>query len=269
VAAQADWLARAPELAAEWAATWRLRLAEPYAVGAAGYVVRAERADGTPAVLKLVHPHRETEHEADALVLWDGDGAVRLLDRDAGGLVLLLERCVPGTFLAAAGADAALDVLVDLLPRLWKPAVAPFRPLAEEAAWWLESLQATADCDGDLREAATTALRELPATQGEQVLVHQDLHAENVLAAEREPWLAIDPKPVLGEREFALAPIIRSFELGGERGDVLHRLELLTSRLGLDRERARLWAIAQTVAWAEGSFRAQHLRTARWLLEAG
>jgi streptomycin 6-kinase len=269
VAAQAEWLARAPGLAAEWAAAWRLRLGEPYAVGAAGYVVRADRADGTPAVLKLVHPHRETEHEAAALELWDGDGAVRLLDRDAEGLALILERCEPGTFLAGAGAEVALDVFVDLLPRLWKPAAVPFRPLAEEAAWWLESLEAAEDRDGELRDAAANALRELSGGQGEQVLVHQDLHGENVLAAQREPWLAIDPKPLLGEREFSLAPIIRSFELGGGRDDVVHRLDLLTSRLGLDRERARLWAIAQTFAWAEGSFRTQHLRTARWLLEAG
>ena len=120
----------------------------------------------------------------------------------------------------------------------------------------------------ELVDAALAALRELPATQGEQVLVHQDLHGANVLAAQREPWLVIDPKPLVGEREFALAPIIRSHELGAKRQDVVHRLDFLTSRLGLDRERARLWAIAQTVAWAEGDHRAQHLRTARWLLEA-
>jgi streptomycin 6-kinase len=150
---------------------------------------------------------------------------------------------------------------------LWKPARAPFRPLAEEASWWLRSLERKPR--DPVVDAAVAALRELPAAQGEQVLVHQDLHGENVLAAQREPWLVIDPKPLVGEREFALAPIIRSSELGGRRDDVLHRLDFLTSRLRLDRERARLWAIAQTVAWADGPRREAHLRTARWLLEAG
>jgi streptomycin 6-kinase len=267
VAAHAEWLARAPARAAELAAQWELRLGEPYAPGAAGYVVRAERRDGTPAVLKLVHPHRETEHEADALELWDGDGAVRLLDRDDAGLALLLERCEPGTFLAQAGAETALEVFVELLPRLWKPAGPPFRSLEDESGWWLESL--SQGQGSDLVDAAMAALRTLPPTQGEQVLVHQDLHGENVLAAEREPWLAIDPKPLAGECEFALAPIVRSAELGAGRGAVVHRLDFLTSRLGLDRERARLWTIAQTVAWADGPFRERHLRTARWLLEAG
>jgi streptomycin 6-kinase len=267
MAAQADWLARAPELADRRAAAWKLRLGEPYAAGAGGYVVRAERADGTAAVLKLVYPHRESEHEAQALELWSGDGAVRLLERDDEATALLLERCEPGTPLADAGADVALDVFVELLPRLWKPAGPPFRPVAEEAAHWVASL--LREPRTELTDAAVSALRELPPTQGEQILVHQDLHGENVLAARREPWLAIDPKPLLAEREFALAPIVRSSELGGARDDVVRRLDVLTSRLGLDRERARLWALAQTVAWAEGSRRSQHLRTALWLLEAG
>ena len=270
---RSDWLARAPELAAELAARWKLRLGEPYALGAVGYVVRVERRDGTPLVLKLIWPHRESEHEADALELWSGDGAIRLLDRDDEASALLLERCEPGTFLAVAGAKVALDVFVELLPRLWTPAAAPFRPLAEEAAWWLESVPAAWEADGrpyerELLDAAMDALRELPATQGEQVLLHQDLHAENVLAAQREPWLAIDPKPLVGEREFGLAPIVRSFELGAAHDDVVHRLDFLSSRLGLDRERARRWALAQTIAWSEGSYRPQHLDTARWLLEA-
>ena len=256
VAALAEWLA----------AEWGLRLGDPHEAGAGGLVFRVERVDGTPAVLKLVAPHRESEHEADALAAWDGDGAVRLLERDDARHALLLERCEPGTYLADAGAEVALDVLVDLLPRLWKPAAAPFRSLADEAAWWLRSLEHTAG--GRVLDAASAALRALAATQGEQVLVHQDLHGHNVLAAQREPWLVIDPKPLVGEREFALAPIIRSTELGASRDDVVHRLDFLTSRLGLDRERARLWALAQTVAWAEGPRRRRHLRIAQWLLEA-
>jgi streptomycin 6-kinase len=102
------------------------------------------------------------------------------------------------------------------------------------------------------------------------VLVHQDLHADNVLAAEREPWLAIDPKPLVGEREFGLAPIIRSFELGHDEREVVGRLDRLTGELGLDRERARGWAIGQTIAWSfDREFHASHLETARWLLQAG
>ena len=116
---------------------------------------------------------------------------------------------------------------------------------------------------------ASQALGELAPTQGEQVLLHQDLHGDNVLAAKREPWLVIDPKPLVGEREFAVAPVIRASELGHSRRAVIERLDRLTSELGLDRERARGWAIGQTIAWAvDSEFHAMHAETARWLLEA-
>jgi streptomycin 6-kinase len=228
------------------------------------------RADGTEAVLKIQKPHHESDHEAAALQLWDGDGAILLLDHDPDENALLLERCIPGTPLSEIGQDAALDVFVELLPRLWKPAGEPIRPLADEAAWWTEYLpRQDWGSDRDLLDAALEALRELPSTQGEQVLLHQDLHADNILAAQREPWLAIDPKPLVGEREFGVAPIVRSFELGHSKRDVLYRFDRLTAELGLDRERARGWTIGQTVAWTSDSeFGMRHRETTRWLLEA-
>ncbi|HEV8603268.1 MAG TPA: aminoglycoside phosphotransferase family protein [Gaiellaceae bacterium] len=149
----------------------------------------------------------------------------------------------------------------------------PFRPLAEEAAWWVGYLpedweRAGRPFERSLLDAAVSALEELAPTQGEQVLVHQDLHGENVLAAEREPWLVIDPKPLAGEREFGLASIIRSFELGHSERDVVGRLDRLTSELGLDRERARGWALGQTMGSVDSDYRSSHLDTARWLLQA-
>ena len=195
---------------------------------------------------------------------------MRLLARDDERHALLLERCRPGTYLR----ERALEVLVDLLPRLWKPAGPPFTSLADEAAWWVSTIRVEWERAGKpfeeaLVDAAITILEELAATQGEQVLVHQDLHPDNVLAAEREPWLVIDPKPLVGEREFAVAPVIRASELGHSRRAVIDRLDRLTSELGLDRERARGWAIGQTIAWGvDSDFHAMHAETARWLLEA-
>lgn len=235
----------------------------------------ATTADGEQAVLKVQQPHRESEHEAAALELWDGDGAIRLLDAEPEEYGLLLERCVPGTPLSAAGGEAALDVFVELLPRLWKPAGAPFGTLAAEAAWWADSLEETWErfarpFERRLLDAALEAMLQLPRTQGAQVLLHQDLHGDNVLSAQREPWLAIDPKPLVGEREFGVAPIVRSRELGHSKRDVLSRFDRLTSALSLDRERARGWTIAQTIAWAfDGEYQQTHVETARWLLEAG
>ena len=236
----------------ELAEEWELTLGEPYAVGGASeHVVRVELADGTPAVLKIGIPHRESEQEADALERWDGDGAVRLLRRDVARNALLLERCEPGTFLSE-GADDPLGVLIELLPRLWKDATG-VTTLADEVEWW--------NLDGPVGELA----RELAATQGELVLVHQDLHGENVLAAEREPWLVIDPKPFGAEREFAVAPIVRGGELGHSQRDALYRLDRLCAELGLDRERARGWTIVQTVAWNDDASHPEHGEVVEWL----
>src|SRR5262249_4002147 len=126
-----DWLKALPDLRAECERAWGVSSAGApfaYAYASLAYPVVA---DGTPAVLKLQFPDRESEHEADALEAWDGDGAVRLLARDDERRALLLERLLPGTPLT--GHDDALDVILGLLPRLWVPAPAPVRALADEA----------------------------------------------------------------------------------------------------------------------------------------
>jgi len=122
------------------------------------------------AVLKLQFPHRESEHEAEALREWDGDGAIGLLAHDPERHALLLERARPGTHLSAGGQEAAVDVFVDLLPRLWKPAASPFRSLADEAAWWIDYLPKSWEHVGRpferaLLDTVIATLRELAASR--------------------------------------------------------------------------------------------------------
>jgi len=272
--AGSTWLATLPNRVDRCVEKWDLRLGAPFPSAYTSLAIRARLPNGMDAVLKIPFPDRESEHEPLALERWDGDGAIRLLQNDPVLGAFLIERCVPGTPLSMVEADLALVVLVNLLPRLWKPAAdPPFRSLADEASWWASHLRESWERAGRpfaerLVEAALDALRDLPGSQGEQILLHQDLHGDNVLRAQREPWLAIDPKPLVGEREFGLAPIVRSFEFGAARRDVQHRLDRLTSELGLDRERSRLWCLAQTVAWSLGSdYVSRHIETATWLLE--
>ena len=164
---------------------------------------------------------------------------------------------------------------MSLLPRLWVEAGAPFVSLSNEAAAWAGDLPISWEGAGrpferELLDGALEALHSLSRSQGGQVLIHQDLHGDNVLRATREPWLVIDPKPVTGEREFSVAPIVRSYEFGHDRRCVVDRLDRLTSALLLDRERARLWSFAQTLAWAFEDNRVlpRHVETARWLWQA-
>jgi len=268
------WLERLPRLLEDCVERWSLDVGNPFPYAHASLAVPAQCPDGTAAVLKLSFPHRESEHEGEALERWKGAGAVRLLAQDRPRSALLIERCRPGTPLRELAAAEALEVIVGLLPSLWVPAGAPFGSLADEAGRWIESIPRQWEAFGrpferKVADAAVGMLAELANSQGRQLLLHQDLHADNVLRAEREPWLAIDPKPLVGEREFSPAPVIRGFELGHSQRDVRQRLDFLTERLDLDRERVRGWALGQTVAWAfDSSYLPRHGETAGWLLEA-
>lgn len=273
--AGAVWLDRLVDTVSACSDRWSLRVGEPFADSYVSLVLPATGSAGVEVVLKIQMPHRESDTEADALRAWDGNGAVRLLDHDPTHHALLLERCITGDHLSTAGAETGLEVMIDLLPRLWVPAAEPFPSLQDEVGRWVGNLpsefaEAGEPFERSLLDRAMETLVDLASSQGEPVLLHQDLHGDNVLRAEREPWLAIDPKPLVGEREFGLSPIIRSYEFGHTRQAVLHRLDRLSSELGLDRERARLWAFGQTVAWGfeGGNVLPRHLETARWLLDA-
>jgi len=269
------WLDALPGVIESCAARWGLVLGPPYTYALESVAFPADRADGARVVLKVRFMGRENVREADALQAWDGKGAVRLLDHDPGSDALLLERAEPGHHLSRLEPDAALDVMIGLLPRLWIPAGPPFRPLAEEARDLSEELREAWErtgrtVDRRLVEAALEAFDELSATQGPQVLVNQDLHADNVVAAEREPWLVIDPKPLSGEREFGVAALIRGSELGHSPQAVCHRLDRLSAELGLDRDRALRWALAHTLSWGFGDDEplTEHVESATWLLDA-
>jgi streptomycin 6-kinase len=267
------WFEALPSLVESCANRWSLELGEPWTNSAASLTMPATR--GTERlVLKIQLPDRDGDHEAEALRRWDGAGAVRLIDHDAHARALLLERCEPGTPVAALEPDRALDVMIGLVRRLEMPAGAPFRPLADEAA---ELTQEMLDhwehmgrpVDQRLILAAAEAFEDLTTTQGEQVLVNQDLHADNVLAAQREPWLVIDPQPLAGEREFGVAAMVRGMELGHSRAAVLHRLHRVSSELGLEEDRVRRWTIAHTVSRAVGEeLIPEWIEIGSWLLDS-
>ncbi|MEW2472991.1 aminoglycoside phosphotransferase family protein [Micromonospora gifhornensis] len=267
-----EWLAGLPGRLAACARRWSLRVGPPFGYAFASLAVPVDLPDGTRAVLKLQFPDAESEHEATALRRWNGDGAIRLLAHDPELRALLVERCHPGTPLHALPLDEALDAVVALLPRLWVPAGQPFMSLAQAAAGWTARLPITWERAGRpyerrLLDASLDLLAGLAGSQGEQVLVNQDLHAANVLRAEREPWLVIDPKPLVGEREFSVVPMVRGTELGHSRAAVRRRLDRLSAELGLDRERVRGWTIGQTMAWSidGGQVFTDHVEVVRWL----
>jgi streptomycin 6-kinase len=191
------------------------------------------------AVLKLDAPERETEHSADALRFWDGDGAARLLDHAPDLRAVLLEHVRPGDRLwSVADDDEATLAAAGVLRRLWKHPAGrlPFRTLAEECEHWSRAT------------SLPPHWRALVRSQDEQVVCHQDLHGGNVLLDAERGWVAIDPKPLLGERAFDVASLIRD-RRPVTLETIRRRTNLLCAELDLDRERVRGWGIIHALAW--------------------
>lgn len=194
------WVSQLPVLIEELVRHWQLRLGEPFEPGGAC----SWTAPAGDLVLKLGWRHPEAAHEPDALRLWVGDGAVRLHDTLIidDTMALLLERCTPGNPLSARPEHEQDVVVAGLLRRLWRrlPPGHPFPPLHEmRDAWAGEFEQMPGVIDAGLARAGMDLLRELPRSATEQMMLCTDLHAGNILAARREPWLGIDPKPYLGD----------------------------------------------------------------------
>jgi streptomycin 6-kinase len=277
----ADWLDRLPRLVAECAEGWALELGPAYAGSHVSLVAPATLDDGTLAALKINFPDEESEHEADALAHWDGCGAVRLLAHDPARRALLVERCEPGLELWQVEDEVQANrIAAAVLRKLWKPPPPnhPFRLLTDEARTWAEQLpvvweQLGRPFEQHLIESAVSYARDLGSSQGEPVVLHQDYHGGNVLSAQREPWLAIDPKPLVGEREFDAASLLRDrrdelVEDPDPGRRVRRRLDQLAGELELERERMRGWGIVHALAWGVsgiGKVEEDMLACAEWL----
>ncbi|MFE9902044.1 aminoglycoside phosphotransferase family protein [Streptomyces achromogenes] len=254
-AAGKAFIAALPDLAAEFLDRWGLRLDGPSMNGVSALVLPVVRADGVRAVLKLQLLDEESEGEPVALRAWDGDGAVRLLDHDPDTGTMLLERLDERRMLAhLADTREAVLVIARLLAHLTSfPAPAGLRRLGDITARMLERTPRALDRIPDpaarrILADCAAAVREVAGEPGDRLL-HWDLHDENVLAAERADWLAIDPKPLAGDPGFELWPALDN---RFEAAEVRWRFDAMTDVLGLDRARARAWTygrLLQNALW--------------------
>jgi streptomycin 6-kinase len=258
----AQWLVGLPALLEECARRWSLTLAPPFPNLTFHYVAPAVRADGTEAVLKAGVPNKELRSEAAALRVFDGRGSVRLLDSDPDRGLLLLERLRPGAVLTAladeAHDDEATTIAASVMRGLWRPAP-PGHDFPTVADWGESFARLRARFGGGTGplpaaqvERAETLFAELLASSAPPVLLHGDLHHDNILSAQRQPWLAIDPKGVVGEPAYEVGALLRN--LWPERHTnqnparmLERRAHRLAEELGIDPVRVRDWAVAQAV----------------------
>lgn len=254
-----QWLEGLPGRVQALARRWGLSFADaPCGADATcAFVALVFRADGSPAVLKVGLPHMEAEQEIDGLRFWNGAGCVRLLDADAPSAALLLERCGPVSLSAQPGLEQD-HVLAGLLPRLWRVPPEPhaFRPLALMIDYWIEaSLARSHDWpDAGFARAGLAELRELARPAPSDVLLATDLHAGNVLAARREPWLVIDPKPFLGDAAYDATQHLLNC-LPRLAADPCGSVSAFSELLGVPSERVRRWLVARLAQAARVSCR--------------
>ncbi|MFT7870975.1 MULTISPECIES: aminoglycoside phosphotransferase family protein [Amycolatopsis] len=242
------WLAALPELAAEYARKWGCAFEGEAMHGYVGVVQPARLADGTPVVLKLGWRDAESADEPLALSTWAGRGAVLLESAPDDG-VLLLERLDPDRTLGDLPLRSAIPLIGGLARRLAVPApVSMRRRLHSEAARLTEELprrwaELGEPFEKRLVDDAVAICRELGPSAGD-LLVNEDLHFQNVLAATREPWLVIDPKPLAGDLEWGVIPL---FWNRFTESTLDERFALIVASHELDAERARAWTLVRAV----------------------
>lgn len=260
--AEREWVARLPELLDDLGERWELQLGDPFSLSY-NYVTAATRSDATPVVLKVGVPHRELDSEREALRHYGGRATVRLLAEDEANGAMLLERAEPGTMLSALVTDAASDddatrIAARVMRDLWQPlpAVHSF-PTTRDWARGLERLRArfdggTGPFDADLVALAESLFRDLHKSARESVLLHGDLHHDNILAARRAPWLVIDPKGLAGEPAYEIGAFLRNpspwlYEQPDPVAVLRRRVAIFADELDFDRCRIHQWNVAQAV----------------------
>jgi len=243
------WLATLPQLAAGYARKWGLTFEGDAMHGYVGVVQPARLEDGTPVVLKLGFRDKESADEPVALSTWAGRGAVLLLESAPQDGVLLLERLDASRTLDDLPLHEALTVIGGLARRLAVPAPPELsRNLRTEAEELTEELprqwaELGEPFERGLVDDAVAICRELGPDVG-TLLVNEDLHFQNVLAGQREPWLVIDPKPLSGDLEWGVIPLFWNRFAESTLDD---RMAAIVAALRLDAERVRAWTLVRAV----------------------
>jgi streptomycin 6-kinase len=264
------WLAALPRVIDELSRRWSLLIEAPYQTGTCAFVAPAVRRNADEVVIKIGMPHFEAQHEAEGLRFWDGDPCIRLLEYDASSCAMLLEKCEPGTPLSAQPQDLQDEIIADILDRAWRAPLpgAPFRPLSAMIEYWCtESIASRARwTDPQLVQSGLNTFADLISSSPSPVVLFTDLHAGNVLAARRAPWLATDPKPFAGDRAYDVTQHLLNCRprLYSDADAVI---ESFCARTGTDTQRARRWLFARAAAEPRDDWDGELTTLARTLRE--
>jgi streptomycin 6-kinase len=230
---------------------WELELEQPLVEQAScSWVAPCHLVDGTKAILKMGFPHMEARDEITGLLCWDGDPVVKVLDYDKELNAMLLERCFPGTALRTRPEQEQDSVIATMLNRLWECPIPldTFRPLSLMIDnWSKQAIKNKANWpDPGLVNVALQIYKEYAADTNQQVVLATDLHAGNVLQAQREPWLVIDPKPFYGDPTYDATQHLLNCQ-DRLQADAEGTIRKFSDLLEIDYERLNHWMFARLV----------------------
>jgi streptomycin 6-kinase len=253
-----DWLLDLPRLISKFSADWQLELEAPFPALSYNLVIPGQRADGLAIVLKLGVPNPELTSEAEALRHFDGNGATRLLEAECESGALLIERIVPGESLAISPSPDPVEIATDTMRSIWRepPLQHNFRTLEDWFAAF-ERLRATfgggtGPFDPAIIARAESTFRQLSATTTRRVVLHGDLHHDNILSSGTGRWTVIDPKGIIGDPAFEPSTFIHNqLPLASNDeiicGTIQGRITRFSELLNIPRQRIADWAFCQRV----------------------
>ena len=256
-----QWLTDLPLLIDRCADRWSLTVSPPVPNLSYNYVAPAVRDDGTAVMLKINAPHDGRRTEMASLALCNGAGAVQLLASDLEWGAMLLERVQPGHSLVSMfpqNDDEATRIAGLVMRQFWQP-VPHDHPFPTVYDWSFGLKRLRQQFDGgvgpfpqELVTRAEALFAELLPSMDDVVVLHGDLHHDNILAAQRQPWLVIDPQGVIGEPAYEVGALLRNplpaiYSYPDLRQLTVRRIDILAETLALDRQRLIGWGMAQAV----------------------
>jgi streptomycin 6-kinase len=265
-----QWLDELPAVCRRLSEEWSVDLGRSFAGCHISLVITADRGP-QQCVLKVPLPLTielgtlaagTRAHEPDALQTWAGEGAARMIEYDETTGAMLIERCVPGLTLDLLEDPARADqIAAKILHRLHRPPTGQFDRVADRAIRLAQDLPgrfetARAPFDHWLLDTAVEFFTQLARSGPAEILLHGDFHHDNILSAQREPWLAVDPLPMVGDPAYDAVQylLFRKGDLADPIADWGHVINEFCARLDVDTERVKAWTFARLVSDALASF---------------
>lgn len=268
------WIDKIRSIISNLANKWNLKINEEFDLSY-NYVISATRKSGEKVVVKIYFPNDpEFLNQLNSLKIFNGDGSVRVLEYDSENFAILLEQAIPGKTLASIN-DEEKETLIfcNTVKKLWKKPSYDYKfpnisDDLKDFDWYFDNQEKCKSLDEEVVKKAQKKFKYLVETQTDLYLLHSDLHHENILESKRG-WLAIDPKGVIGEREYEMTPFMRNPIKRAENNlltkeVLLKRLEIIIKELNLNRQRIIDWTFAQTVLSVIWSFQSGGDRVDYW-----